>query len=339
MRRSEIVHGRISYTVSIDVGHVPRGVPQQNRIECRFIFKGDRILFERTADAPATFVKSPSGESIEDPIDGGRSTERILLTADRIYRYSPDRLASGSTLTASSSPRDADLEINNALLEPVFDPRFLGVIPIPLSLYSSKTKFSLLEPTDKDLVVERDRISQGDNVDTDAWKVSFTRKRGSRVALWISEERGCSLLRAEIESPSRDGAMPLVTTYANQVKEVDGFWFPSRIEYEMRRGQAIERRELVVVSDARFNIDIPESTFEVKSLRPSTGTVLYSEVGKPVRVYRDGEFQPAQARENAAIEPATWKQPSRLYVFSLATLSLAVVFLVLFILSKRKRGR
>ncbi len=133
--------------------------------------------------------------------------------------------------------------------------------------------------------------------------------------------------------------MPLVTTYANQVKEVDGFWFPSRIEYEMRRGQAIERRELVVVSDARFNIDIPESTFEVKSLRPSTGTVLYSEVGKPVRVYRDGEFQPAQARENAAIEPATWKQPSRLYVFSLATLSLAVVFLVLFILSKRKRGR
>ncbi|MBA3315383.1 MAG: outer membrane lipoprotein-sorting protein [Planctomycetota bacterium] len=334
--RDAIHSGDIVFSAETELASPPAGALGRNQIDFHVVFDGARVLFERTMDAPPTFVRKPSGEQVEAFVVGGRTTERILLTENRFYHYIPDRLSSGAAFIISSGSRDAASDDGNTLIRSVFDPRLLGTIPTPISHYSSNTKFSLAVSARENVLVESDTITLQGGGEAKTQKISYTRDSGTKMAIWIAEKMGNSLLRAEIEPFVRQGAPSRLVTYSSDVKQYDGIWFPSRTVYEAIRGGAIDKREVVIVREARFNIDVPDNQFAIDALDPAPGTIMNDEPGIPSQVFRDGEFYPVAVHGDATVRPIAAAQSPRLFVFALASIVLAILLFAFYYLSKRQ---
>lgn len=82
--------------------------------------------------------------------------------------------------------------------------------------------------------------------------------------------------------------------------EFGGVWFPRRVLFRRYLNDELVFTDDARVEEARFNFDLPQSTFELQGMNLALGTAVHDHVSKPTRVLRwNGE----QAVVAGAVNP------------------------------------
>ena len=199
----------------------------------------------------------------------------------------------------------------------------------------------MTDPNRRDVEVVRDSVAGGE-----AWRISYVRKSGMQVRLWISEELGDSLVRVELDKPADGKNGRQFVTYVVEPRRHEGdVWFPKRIEYKFVLGDKTVDHEVVDVTAARFNFDVPDSAFSVAALGMHPGTLYNThetETPTPTQVW-DGKgfrpYTPTVARPDgipAAMEPQA--RPRFVTYFAVANVLAAVALLLFYLYRRSKRN-
>lgn len=274
----------------------------------------------------------------------GNWSETVLSGADYISWPGPQY---GVLVAPQDEYDDAQDHLN------VYDPRALGLnLGGLVDLDRDGIGSVLNRRSHRPVGVEAVRVDGADLL-----RIDYETAGEGHLSVWVAPSQGYGVVRMEHAFTFADGERePGLRRMIADLERMEGdVWYPRSVTTEfLIDGERISR-EVVTVSEARFNIDLPESTFTLAGLNLPVGHEILDRSKGSARVLRwDGEqvvgisAEEVRRDEAAAKTLGTIDKPQRetfkagwrqwLLYANAAVLGIAVVVLMWRGLRKRRFG-
>jgi hypothetical protein len=173
--------------------------------------------------------------------------------------------------------------------ENVFDPRMLGYRTGGLVMlrYGQVRLDSVIGSADRDEPVASDDRLNG----IACRKLSWKKRNGAMVRVWLAPSLGHSVLRIEVSGENRfppEGGASVQSEFPSG--KIDGAWFPNRVLFEAFSKGKLERREELRIDRCRLNEAVAPDVFTFRGLGLPEGTRVVSPDKRLSGYLRDGKI-------------------------------------------------
>jgi len=240
------------------------------------------------------------GDSIRNDVTRvGPSTIRQLRSwgPNCVVDYSDQVPVGGGTLMASvTDRRNADASEKKLIV----DPRLIGMYPASyLNLARGVLGGVLRSDNTKRYLAVRKELTDG----AECMVIERELIQGTIVRVWIDPARGHSLIKYELNRPSKGGFA--TTTYRNELKFAPeaNLWFPSRAVSERTIEGIQQEEEVLEIQATGLNQPVDRSVFELAAMNlpRGVGVVTSGTYSRPGLTQWDGKGL-------ASVEPSSLKQ-------------------------------
>lgn len=228
----------------------------------------------------------PDG-TIATPVVGQqpRRKTKLILTESTYTTLNTTEFSQQSALAGKIGPRAMALETMNVI--PDF--RLLGICPDSFSLlYRSKIEDLLGAPDRLEPVV-----TEVDYQGMRAVLSQYKRANGQTRSFWILPDSGYCVARVEYNTPVGEGTRT-VTLESELKKYPSDVWFPSKVERKVTKNGVLIGHEVVTITNAEFNHEIPARIFTLEGFEPPEGTIFqdFTTANAGHIVFKAGDSKP-----------------------------------------------
>ncbi len=149
----------------------------------------------------------------------------------------------------------------------ILDARALGLYSVD-SFQTARIPFeSLIARPD----VESTSVTEATHEGRPCQKVTYRRKDGCNVEVWIDTDRGPSVLRSITECVSKVATVSEEIVSHVEQHEPSGYWFPTRIQYWYRTNGKVTGTEDLSIKVVSMGTSLPPETFTFAGLGVEPG--------------------------------------------------------------------
>jgi len=266
---AEVDNLAIESRAQIRSGHVTLEIDGQSNgrsysIHCETWFDGPKLRCDVT-DGEAQALRG------DTPL--GSVSSSVVLTGDQVIRVDHRTPKDGGAyvITLDDFPADGD---RAKLIECPIDPRLLGMIPLDITMAS-------MHFTGRDFVGGEGASDH--RVETSQLGHAVRHESSDVIREYlVIPEKGHAVERIASRHTSSAGIIADEAVSELAVFGTQAVWFPRLVDYKRHEGDLITRSEIVRVTDAEFNVDIPSEVFTLAGMKaPVGGTVVVNHGSDP----------------------------------------------------------
>jgi len=275
------------------------------------------------------FYSTGDGEYAPPKSDDGVHTRKVVHHQGASIDFTPDVTPDGRQLAVRISPMD-DKSPGGKLF---FDPRVVGLVPLPFGLlYSSDIEsFEAWAGKLQELEVSREG---------DALVLSGTQSKYSKYQLWCEPGNGFRVVKVAIESTFPQGTR-LTQSVELAFSRTQNLhpWFPESLLFSETRDGVVIDREYWEVASFDPNPNLSDDVFELKSLAVPKGMSVVDFRKRSLSSWTwDGEKLVETVPSSVATVPSGGKRQWYVYAIAAFNLVFGAIFIWYYFRRKGRRG-